>query len=203
MSSSVKSYGCFGSKPALGGPLGGLPANAWTTDMVSVPGGRPAIQHVVVDFTIGGVGPRGREYLVGAAVCVRGAALVSSCRATIGTIVDDKSGLEWQIAPSVKALDWNGALAHCNNLVATGQSDWRLPSTKELLSFFVAPCAAAMPLATKLYWSSTPVAVDPGEGEVIKKCQHPPQREPGTPRQGRRRNRLHGGIQQDPVDLIV
>lgn len=51
-----------------------------------------------------------------------------------GTIEDMATGLTWQGTDSGSTLDWQGALAYCENLDLAGAGDWRLPNAKELQS---------------------------------------------------------------------
>ena len=48
-----------------------------------------------------------------------------------GTITDADTGLMWTQVPA-SAMTWSAALAHVENLVFAGYSDWRLPNIKEL-----------------------------------------------------------------------
>lgn len=51
-----------------------------------------------------------------------------------GTITDRATGLMWQQEDSGTGMDWEHALAYCEDLSLAGHSDWRLPSAKELES---------------------------------------------------------------------
>lgn len=51
-----------------------------------------------------------------------------------GTVEDLATGLTWQETDSGSTLDWQGALAYCENLDLAGVGDWRLPNAKELQS---------------------------------------------------------------------
>jgi hypothetical protein len=51
-----------------------------------------------------------------------------------GTISDLATGLMWTKADSAKAMNWQEALAWCENLKLAGRDDWRLPNAKELQS---------------------------------------------------------------------
>jgi hypothetical protein len=54
-----------------------------------------------------------------------------------GTITDEATGLMWQQADSKVALDWKSALTYADGLNLANQSDWRLPTIKELQSLVV------------------------------------------------------------------
>ncbi len=49
-----------------------------------------------------------------------------------GTITDQATGLTWMQADSGSGLNWEDALAYCENLEHAGYDDWRLPDAKEL-----------------------------------------------------------------------
>lgn len=51
-----------------------------------------------------------------------------------GTISDNSTGLTWMQTDSGTAMDWQSALAYCENLEEAGATDWRLPNIKELQS---------------------------------------------------------------------
>lgn len=52
-----------------------------------------------------------------------------------GTVFDKVTGLMWQRDPSTPAtMQWDPALAYCDNLTFATYSDWRLPTRIELLS---------------------------------------------------------------------
>ena len=51
-----------------------------------------------------------------------------------GTITDNATGLMWLKADSGKPMNWQQALAWCEQLNAAGHDDWRLPNAKELQS---------------------------------------------------------------------
>jgi hypothetical protein len=51
-----------------------------------------------------------------------------------GTVNDHATGLMWSQADSGKGLNWQDALAWCENLTLAGHDDWRLPNAKELQS---------------------------------------------------------------------
>lgn len=51
-----------------------------------------------------------------------------------GTVTDTNSVLVWQQSDSGEGMNWEEALAYCENLDLAGNSDWRLPNAKELQS---------------------------------------------------------------------
>jgi hypothetical protein len=51
-----------------------------------------------------------------------------------GTITDEATGLTWMQADSGKGMDWPSALEYAEGMEFAGQSDWRLPTAKELQS---------------------------------------------------------------------
>ena len=51
-----------------------------------------------------------------------------------GTIMDQATGLMWTQSDSGAGMDWQEALAYCQNLTSAGYDDWRLPDAKELQS---------------------------------------------------------------------
>ncbi|MDH5638810.1 MAG: DUF1566 domain-containing protein, partial [Nitrospinota bacterium] len=52
------------------------------------------------------------------------------------TVTDNSTGLTWMKGDSLSmgagTLNWQGALAWCENIDFAGRADWRLPNTKEL-----------------------------------------------------------------------
>ncbi len=51
-----------------------------------------------------------------------------------GTITDNNTGLMWVKEAGASTMNWESALAYCENLTLAGYSDWRLPTIKELAS---------------------------------------------------------------------
>ena len=49
-----------------------------------------------------------------------------------GTVSDLGTGLMWMVDDSGEGLDWESALAYCENLEFAGHDDWKLPNVKEL-----------------------------------------------------------------------
>ncbi len=50
------------------------------------------------------------------------------------TVIDKATGLQWMKADSVTGMNWQAALAYCENLTLAEHTDWRLPDAKELQS---------------------------------------------------------------------
>ncbi len=72
------------------------------------------------------------------------------------------AGLEWQMQPAPRGMNWDDAKSYCANLALAG-GRWRLPTKHELLALFNAKTAsaeiAAYPHMNEWwYWSSTPRA---------------------------------------------
>ena len=87
-----------------------------------------------------------------------------------GTINDLSSGLIWQQADSLYALNWGGALSYCENLTLGGVDDWRLPDIKELFSIVFAVQDAALFPASSIgerLWSSTTRVDTPSEAYYL------------------------------------
>ncbi|MEK6201632.1 MAG: DUF1566 domain-containing protein [Desulfobulbaceae bacterium] len=88
---------------------------------------------------------------------------------TVGshTVVDQKTGLEWQKNDDARPRNWQDALAYCEKLSLDSKSDWRLPNIRELKSIVddgryypaIDPAFSCQPSS---YWSATTVTDDPG-----------------------------------------
>ncbi len=86
-----------------------------------------------------------------------------------GTVTDSGTNLTWQQGES-GAMTWEAALTYCEGLNLAGNTDWRLPNHKELLSLVDYAKATVPTINTTLfpgvisplyqYWSSTTVASD-------------------------------------------
>jgi len=85
---------------------------------------------------------------------------------TNGVVIDSKTTLEWQDdyhdnGDNIKSANWTDAIDYCESLSLNGQSDWRLPNKKELLS--IVDYGTANPAISSVfekitdnyYWSST------------------------------------------------
>ncbi len=74
------------------------------------------------------------------------------------TTVDDRTLLEWELGDA-PGLNWQNALAYCDELVWGGHDDWRLPSFKEIGTWIGETNSLPTDLMTLGigYWSSSPV----------------------------------------------
>lgn len=79
-----------------------------------------------------------------------------------GTVVTDQAtGLAWQKTPDGLSRNWDNAVAYCEALELGGQSDWRLPFQRELVTIldhaaFKPALPAVFAGASGQYWSKTP-----------------------------------------------
>jgi hypothetical protein len=80
------------------------------------------------------------------------------------TVTHDNTSLVWT-STVVGAMDWGEALNYCEGLDHAGESDWRLPTIKELYSFLdesrdlgTGLLPAAIDAASGVLWSSTPMS---------------------------------------------
>ena len=78
-------------------------------------------------------------------------------------VTDTTTGLQWQDNETISKI-WTEAINYCEALSLDGQSDWRLPNLKELISLVddskVSPVISAVfeHTASDGYWSSTAYA---------------------------------------------
>ncbi len=159
------------NNPALS-PLFANAGPSWTRTPYAV--GNPANTHWFVNASTGAANFLS-DSLLNYARCVRGPEFAGAFMKTSDGVVDQITGLEWQrTALPVNEMDWPSALSYCENLNLGGQSDWRMPSIKELHSL-VDDTAAASPVintsvfgATKagFYWSATP-ELDPAKTDAF------------------------------------
>jgi hypothetical protein len=91
-------------------------------------------------------------------LCVTGDPLVSSFTTNSDTVRDGLTGLEWQRQQYYEPLPWMEALSHCEGLELAGQTDWRLPSAKELLTLIRddQQLVAGIDGEGDVFWSSSP-----------------------------------------------
>ncbi len=77
-------------------------------------------------------------------------------------------GLQWQDDSAAKTIkrSYSGAISYCEALSLSGESDWRLPSIKELQSivdigrYKPAIKSSFKNVASKFYWLSAPYVSD-------------------------------------------
>jgi hypothetical protein len=81
---------------------------------------------------------------------------------TTGDVVfDTRTKLTWQLSADVTPRDFSAASKHCASVEQAGNSDWRVPSIRELLSLVditepqgrIDPLFVASPATT--FWSAT------------------------------------------------
>jgi hypothetical protein len=94
--------------------------------------------------------------------CVRGAALPTPSLVASGgdSLLDESTGLIWQKTASQGPLNWENALAYCENATTDNNTDWRLPNRRELASIidFTRQAPAFSTLftgASASYWTSS------------------------------------------------
>jgi hypothetical protein len=96
--------------------------------------------------------------------CVRGPTLGGSLTVETDVVSDSMTQLVWQVTGlSPAARTWQQALEDCESSSYAGQSDWRLPSIKELATIVDEAAVAVPAIRAELggdvaasYWSSTP-----------------------------------------------
>jgi hypothetical protein len=99
--------------------------------------------------------------------CARGSAWGSSVFVDNGdnTVTDTPLGLTWQKAGQ-GSLDWDAMLAFCEGLSLAGQTDWRLPDIKELVTLVGAE--SALTIQPGVYCSSSTVADDQDSAWLVQ-----------------------------------
>jgi hypothetical protein len=90
-----------------------------------------------------------------------------------GTVTDNRTGLMWQQGEP-GYMKWNSALSYCEGLSLGGNTDWRLPTIKELESltddtrYYPAIDTTFFPNAhASVYWSSTTYASNPSHAWYV------------------------------------
>jgi hypothetical protein len=95
-----------------------------------------------------------------------------------GTVTDETSSLVWQKTDDNVGRVWTDALTYCEGLSLAGQTDWRLPNIKELMSlidyrfspytidtaYFTSVPTGSLPA----YWSSTTVFSNTNQGLAVR-----------------------------------
>jgi len=80
------------------------------------------------------------------------------------TVIEQGTGLQWQKSDAATpCVNWQDALAYCENLSLYSQTDWRLPSIRELKSIinvsrYYPAIDPAFHCRLSSYWSATTVA---------------------------------------------
>ncbi len=105
--------------------------------------------------------------------CVRGTTFSGALSVAGGSVTDARTGLVWQSGTAPTDLTYADALSYCEALVLDGNSDWRLPNGKELMSIVdvtrtnpsISPLFASRP--STRFWSSSLLANIAGSGYVI------------------------------------
>jgi hypothetical protein len=103
------------------------------------------------------------------ALCVRGQPLQRSFQLDMNseTVFESLTQLTWQAKVENQNRTWSEALSYCESLDLAGQSDWRLPSIKELATLIsddpnlLIPKEFGGAIAGHSLWSSTPQASSP------------------------------------------
>lgn len=92
-----------------------------------------------------------------------------------GTVTDNNTGLIWQKQDDGNSYTWDQAVTYCGSLSLGGQTDWRLPSKKELIGIvdynipFPGPTISAVFNNTHsdIYWTGTVSASNPGQAAAV------------------------------------
>ncbi|NDY57732.1 DUF1566 domain-containing protein [Desulfovibrio sulfodismutans] len=97
--------------------------------------------------------------------CVRGAELLKPTYSDNGdgTVTDLTTGRVWEKAGSQTAMNWQAALAWCQDQTTGGETDWRLPNKRELESLVddelqspsINPAFTVTGSTGWFYWTST------------------------------------------------
>ncbi len=115
-------------------------------------------------------------FLIVLTLCLLASAGLSEARYTDhgnGTVTDTQTGLMWQQATAPNRMNWNDAIAWCNNLSLAGYSDWRLPDIDELRSLVDMSYSPTINTTyfpntvASWYWSSSTNAYSTGYAWVV------------------------------------
>jgi hypothetical protein len=119
---------------------------------------------LVVNFGNGSILPDGYHPPSGYVRCVRGSQEAASLTDNgNGTVTDSNTGLMWQQGEPGN-MTWTDALSYCDALILGGNSGWRVPNVKELLSIVDYASTSSATINTTffpnvntgtMYWSST------------------------------------------------
>ena len=93
------------------------------------------------------------------------------------TVADNRTFLKWQRNPDASTYAWPQALTHCASLTLAGETGWRVPTAKELLSIVndrvASPAidlnAFPMTLAGS-FWTSTPAKPSCAPAQLPAAC---------------------------------
>lgn len=93
---------------------------------------------------------------------------------TAETVRDNRTQLTWQRAVAPSVYSWDAAKSYCTGLALAGQSGWRLPTRRELLSIAdrtrSTPAIDAVAFANTpadLFWTASPYAGKPGDAWYV------------------------------------
>ncbi len=83
----------------------------------------------------------------------------------LGGVLDLETQLVWEQAPTYDAMNWTGAISHCNQLKLGNRLGWRLPTITELMTLFDLSNDTAFPIGHPFTlpsgtWSSTQILWD-------------------------------------------
>lgn len=76
-----------------------------------------------------------------------------------GTFTDNITGLIWQKTDDNITRNWAAAGSYCASLTLGDSSNWRLPTTNELMSLIDYSVASPKPYTVRSYWSSSTHAI--------------------------------------------
>lgn len=93
-------------------------------------------------------------------------------------VLDQETGLVWELSPSTSTNSWTGALAACRDANTGGRFGWRLPQQEELASLGVPdamtpsvpdlPTGSPFPNASGVtFWTASTDEADSGQAWII------------------------------------